>query len=133
MTSLRLTSLGAALALTVLAGAGAAHAAVPASVPTASATGQTSAPLAAASPASAAVPDFSDGYGLSVLREETQVHSPTDFTLEVVPVWRTSGDLGVCPGRGVHDGEHGEQEAAEAAAAVHAGVQGGDRGAVPAG
>ncbi|MFF4012529.1 alpha/beta hydrolase [Streptomyces sp. NPDC001717] len=83
MTSLRLTSLGAALALTVLAGAGAAHAAVPASVPTASATGLTSAPLAAASPASAAVPDFSDGYGLSVLREETQVHSPTDFTLTV--------------------------------------------------
>ncbi|MGW7434510.1 alpha/beta hydrolase [Streptomyces sp. NPDC054849] len=77
MTSLRLTSLGAALALTALTGgAGAAqsaHAAPPAAAPA----------LMAPSSVSAAVPAFSDGYGLSLIPEETQVHSPTDFTLTV--------------------------------------------------
>ncbi|MFD3698043.1 alpha/beta hydrolase [Streptomyces sp. NPDC058646] len=72
MTSLRLISLGAALALTALTGTGVAHAAAPAATP-----------VLTAPSASAAVPDFSDGYGLSLVPEETQVHSPTDFTLTV--------------------------------------------------
>ncbi|MER5889163.1 alpha/beta hydrolase-fold protein [Streptomyces sp. NPDC001941] len=70
MKSLRLTAIGAALALAPLAGTGLAHAAAP--------------PAASASAATAsAVPDFTDGYGLTLVPGETQVHSPTDFTLTV--------------------------------------------------
>ncbi|MEW2135590.1 alpha/beta hydrolase-fold protein [Streptomyces sp. NPDC005409] len=79
MTFLRLTSLGAALALTALTGVGAAHAATPAAVPATPA----STPVTSVSSPSAAVPDFSDGYGLSLVREDTQVNGPTDFTLTV--------------------------------------------------
>ncbi|MFC9293750.1 alpha/beta hydrolase [Streptomyces sp. NPDC057011] len=73
MTSLRLNALGAALALTALtgAGAGAAHAAAPSAV------------TASAPAASAGVPAFKDGYGLTVVPEDTQVHGPTDFTITV--------------------------------------------------
>ncbi|MGW7450129.1 alpha/beta hydrolase [Streptomyces sp. NPDC054787] len=79
MTFLRLTSLGAALALTALTGVGAAHAATPAAAPAAPA----STPVITGPSASAAVPDFSDGYGLSLVRQDTQVNGPTDFTLTV--------------------------------------------------
>ncbi|MFD7260470.1 alpha/beta hydrolase [Streptomyces sp. NPDC059874] len=73
MTSLRLTTFGAALALTVLAGAGAAHAAPATATPA----------VTDAHAASADVPPFSNGFGLTLVPEDTQVHSPTDFTLTV--------------------------------------------------
>ncbi|MFI8961884.1 alpha/beta hydrolase [Streptomyces sp. NPDC053493] len=73
--SLRLSSLGAALAMTALLGSTTAHAAAPAAAP----------PLSAPSavPAVPAVPAFSDGYGLTLVPDETEVHSPTDVTLTV--------------------------------------------------
>ncbi|MGW7458121.1 alpha/beta hydrolase [Streptomyces sp. NPDC054797] len=84
MTFLRLTSLGAALALTALTGVAAAHAATPVATPAAvPAAAPASTPVITGSSASAAVPDFSDGYGLSLVREDTQVNGPTDFTLTV--------------------------------------------------
>ncbi|MBT2480110.1 hypothetical protein [Streptomyces sp. ISL-94] len=56
MTSLRLTALGATLALTALMGAGAAHAAAPTATP---------AVTVSTPSASAEVPTFSNGYGLA--------------------------------------------------------------------
>ncbi len=73
MTPLRLTVFGAALALAALTGTGAATAAVPA----------VASPATAPASTAAAVPPFSDGYGLTLVPEDTQVHSPTDFTLTV--------------------------------------------------
>ncbi|GAA1153606.1 S-formylglutathione hydrolase FrmB [Kitasatospora gansuensis] len=73
MTSLRITALGAALALAALTGTGPAHA---------------EAPTAATAPTATAVPAFSDGQGLTLVPGATEVHSPTDFTLTV-----TTGQL----------------------------------------
>jgi S-formylglutathione hydrolase FrmB len=78
MTPLRLTAFGAALALAALTGTGAVHAAAPAA---ASAVTVSASPSATAT--AAAVPPFSDGYGLTLVPEDTQVHSPTDFTITV--------------------------------------------------
>ncbi|GLX23163.1 alpha/beta hydrolase [Streptomyces lavendulae] len=75
----RLTALGAALVLAVLAGAGTARAAPAPATP------------AAASPVQAlpaGVPPFVNGFGLTLLPEDTQVNGPTDFTLTV-----TTGQL----------------------------------------
>ncbi|MBT2468000.1 esterase [Streptomyces sp. ISL-66] len=74
MTSRRLTPLSAALVLTALIGTGAAHAAAPTATPavtvsTPSAPGE--------------VPAFRDGYGLTLVPEDTQVNGPTDFTITV--------------------------------------------------
>ncbi|WCD90997.1 hypothetical protein KPP03845_107426 [Streptomyces xanthophaeus] len=74
MTSRRLTPLSAALVLTALTGIGAAHAATPSTTPA----------VAVSSPSvPAAVPAFNNGYGLTLVPEDTQVNSPTDFTLTV--------------------------------------------------
>ncbi|GAA0299280.1 hypothetical protein GCM10010302_42280 [Streptomyces polychromogenes] len=86
MTSLRLATLGAALAITALTGAGAAHAAAPA-VPSAvpvpvPVSGPVSSPSPSPSP-SPSIPVFSNGYGLTLVPGDTEVHSPTDFTLTV--------------------------------------------------
>ncbi|WP_046776907.1 alpha/beta hydrolase [Streptomyces yangpuensis] len=79
MTSHRITALGAAFALSALLGPGAALAAA---APTAA--GLTAAPsVTAAAPLDAEIPVFTDGHGLRLVPEDTQVHSPTDFTLTV--------------------------------------------------
>ncbi|MFF3320105.1 alpha/beta hydrolase [Streptomyces sp. NPDC003035] len=70
MTPLRLTAFGAALALAALTGTAASAATVSASASASSAT-------------ATAVPTFSDGYGLTLVPEDTQVHSPTDVTITV--------------------------------------------------
>ncbi|MDG4860614.1 alpha/beta hydrolase-fold protein [Streptomyces sp. T-3] len=74
MTSLRLPALGAALALTALAGTGAAHAATPAATTTVAAS---------AAAAVSAVPTFTDGFGLTVVPEDTVVNGPNDVTITV--------------------------------------------------
>lgn len=77
MTPQRLTALDAALALTALAGAGVAHAAPAPAMPA------TPTVVFPAHASSADVPAFRNGFGLTLLPEETRVRSPTDFTLTV--------------------------------------------------
>ncbi|MFD4274522.1 alpha/beta hydrolase-fold protein [Streptomyces cyaneofuscatus] len=74
MKSLRLTAIGAVLALAPLTGAGLAHATAPAAL--------------FSTAVSASVPVFTDGHGLTVVPGGTEVHSPTDLTLTV-----TTGQL----------------------------------------
>ncbi|MFD6109172.1 alpha/beta hydrolase [Streptomyces yangpuensis] len=79
MTSRRITTLGAAFALSALLGPGAALAAA---APTPA--GSIAPPsVTAAAPQASGIPVFTDSHGLRLVPEDTQVHSPTDFTLTV--------------------------------------------------
>ncbi|MFJ6698032.1 alpha/beta hydrolase [Streptomyces sp. NPDC091272] len=89
MTPHRLTVPGAALALALLTGTGAAHAGAQPTAPAAAVPATTTAAQAttaktpASQASSAGIPVFRDGQGLTVVPGGTEVHSPTDFTLTV--------------------------------------------------
>ncbi|MFG2342324.1 alpha/beta hydrolase [Streptomyces yangpuensis] len=84
MTSRRITALGAAFALSALLGPGAAlAAAAPPAAGSATAGSAATPSVTAAAPPAAGIPVFTDGHGLRVVPEDTQVHGPTDFTLTV--------------------------------------------------